>query len=93
MYAVIQKDVVIFGSGLTPEEAVKDSKEWMERDCEEQGWEASDFPSDSEANPHEMVLVECTESLYQKIQKCGGDTSFIVHNNLAQTWEEYNNGT
>jgi hypothetical protein len=73
MFAVIQEDVAIFGSGLTPEEAWEDAKEWMDKDEEDEP----------------MSLVECTESLYQEIQRNGGGTVFVVHNNLAQTWAEF----
>ena len=89
MYLIIRKGCVIFGSGATKEEAVEDLKEWIDSDDEKQNWSASDFETCySSASIGEFVLLQSTDILYQDVQKRGGDTLFVVHNNMAQTWNE-----
>ena len=92
MFAVIQKDVCIFGSGKTSKDAVLDAREWMNKDCEEQKWTAEDYPCNSSCNSNQMMLVPCTKDLYDLIQKVGGDAPFVIDRGLAQTWEEFEGG-
>ena len=76
MFAVVQKDTCVFGSGLTKEDALKDAEEWI------------DVRS---YDVHESIMiVSCSPKLYEQIQQHGGDTLFIIDQGLAQTYEEFN---
>ena len=69
MYLVIQKGYAIFGQGSTPDQAVEDMKEWIDKDADQQTWEAYDFIVNYEnASVGEFVLVEATDELLQQYQ-------------------------
>ena len=69
MYLVIQKGYAIFGTGATAEQAVKDAKEWIDKDSYLHSWEVSDFTVIYEnASDGEFVLVEATDELLQQYQ-------------------------
>ena len=70
MYLVIQKGYYIFGQGSTPEQAVKDMKQWIDSDSPMQEWTVDDFPTSwYQANDGDMVLIvdhELAQELYQQ---------------------------
>ena len=69
MYLVIQKGYAIFGQGSTPDQAVKDMKQWIDQDADQQTWETYDFAMTYEnANIGDFVLVEATNELLQQYQ-------------------------
>ena len=72
MYLVIQKGYAIFGQGSTPDQAVKDMKQWIDSDSPMQDWTVDDFnTSYYQANDAEMVLIvdlELAEQLLQQYQ-------------------------
>tara|TARA_R110000822_G_scaffold8218_3_gene32598 strand:- start:304 stop:543 length:240 start_codon:yes stop_codon:yes gene_type:complete len=78
MFAVVQKDTCVFGSGLTKEEALKDAEVWID-----ESYDDLEFSNN-------YLLVPCSPKLYKQIQLHGGDTLFIIDQGLAQTYEEFN---
>jgi|TARA_Y100000289_G_C3883650_1_gene130096 hypothetical protein len=84
MYAVIQKDFVIFGTGATKEEAIKDASQYTNtKDCiksvRDEYWSAA---------PGELVVLGATKELVHKVEEEGGDIIFYVHNNIVSLTEE-----
>ena len=58
---VIQLGYAIFGEGLTPEEAVADAKQWIDKDDPAQDWTVADFKTNLHtAAIGELVLCQLT---------------------------------
>ena len=68
IWIVIQWGYAVFGHGLTPEAAIADAKEWIDKDDPEQSWTVGDFKT----NLHTAVdgeLVLCRVEDYREYYK------------------------
>jgi len=86
MYAVIQKGFVLFGTGETPEAAIQDANQWL-------GYENYVTIDEIEtyyglACEGELVLIEASKKLHEKLVKEGGDILYEVERNKAYLKEE-----
>lgn len=55
-WIVVQIGYVVFGNGLTKEDAVADAKEWIDKDDPVQSWTVADFKSLATAVDGDLVL-------------------------------------
>ena len=68
MFLIIQKGYVIFGEGLTAEQALEDMKQWIDSDSPMQNWTVDDFyTSYHTANDGDMVLLDPTYQDYDEV--------------------------
>ena len=78
-YALIQKGYVVLDIGKTEDEALEYTLSKTE-DVEY----ATSYPS---ANDGDLVLIECTEGLYNAC-KIDSDTLYEVSNNIADVYNQ-----
>lgn len=78
MYMIIQKGFCVFGMGETPEQALTDMKQWIDKDAEQQTWTVDDFKTclDS-ANDGDFVLVQATKSEIEAIKQLEALVTYI----------------
>ena len=86
MYAVIQKGFYLFGTGATPEEAVKEANQWLDHDDNVTLEELETYYE--VANHGEMVLIEASKKVHEKVLEEGGDFLYEVERNKAYLEEE-----
>ena len=86
MYAVIQKGFYLFGTGATPEEAIQEANQWLNH---EDNVELTELETYYDlANIGELVLIEASKKLHEKVEEEGGDILYEVERNKAYLKEE-----
>lgn len=83
-YALIQKGWIILSIGETKEETLLETCQYTRTTPETLDYVDGGYQS---ANDGDLVLVECTQRLYEAVCKHGGDVLFDVFRNVADIQE------
>lgn len=72
-YAVTQEGYAVFGIGTSKAAAISDAKQWVDGELH--------LSDDVQPADGEMVLVECTKDLFDRVNDCGGDIFYTQLDN------------